>query len=526
MIHCYQESDYLSYRDQWIAYKASQQSGAFSSSSSVLQCAIFVHYSPSREERNVLLLLACDNDGKLYLWELGHAPQSRFLLDDDDDDDGGGGGVDKDGFQEEEMKANETFAMASSSSKERLQLRRKRKRDRLANFSKPNHQYKLSNGALFKLEYHAGTLNSSSSQPLLLVAGEEGVLVYDWNQLYTNNRTAAAQIRSALLAHFRPYPLPPPPVRPGNGRHPRHPDQHKEPHNKAVCYPPVLDATMVVSLENEHGKQPPIHIYASVKDDFGCYQWNMETQQLIRTFRIASVGYVSCLQSIPSSQMLLTGDDNGMLSIWDGQQGKLVEQININTAAARSGKSNQRSKSTSNGGGSTKSSSASASTRSILCLTSVHDTWWTVGGQIQNGGGSSGGFLTTLHAPTRSIVASVETRETIQRLAASSSSSSSSSLDSAAQIVSVGNESVVSFWHPATLLNDNKSGGDNDKDREKLVRGKQQSRVVCSSPSCHAVATTTVNGPNGSLSWTAAGGVGGFIDLYCGVQQVIRLSVM
>lgn len=472
-----------------------------------------MHLSPSRAERSVLLLLACDNDGNLYLWDLGHAPQSRFLLDGHDDDDVD----DEDGLQEE-MEAEETFVMASSSSQERLQLRRKRKRERLANVSRPNHRYKLSKGALFKLEYYAGTRNSSS-QPLLLVAGEEGVLVYDWNQLYTNG-TDASRIRTTLLAHFRPYPLPPPPERPGIGIC----------HNrniKTLHYPPILDATMVVSLDNEHEKQPPIHIYASVKDDFGCYQWNMETQQLVRTFRMASVGYVRCLQSISSSQqLLLTGDDNGMLSIWDCQQGKLVEQINMNTSSARSGKFNQQNKSSSSSGSAKSSSSASSSTRSILCLTSVHGTWWTVGGQIQNGGSASG-FLTTLHAPTRSIVASVETRETIQRLAAASSSSSSSvSLDSAAQIISVGNESVVSFWHPATLLNDKKAVGDNETDQERLVQGKQQCRVVCSSPSCHAVATTTANGPNGSLSWTAAGGVGGFIDLYCGVQHVIRLSVM
>lgn len=249
------------------------------------------------------------------------------------------------------------------------------------------------------------------------------------------------------------------------------------------------------------------YLFGAAGDSFGAYKWDLSSEKLVANYASTGGGYLHSLRLLPpdgsnSQQTLLAGGEGGKLHFWDTTNDKLIDQIDLatvnasNTSAASSISSPSLSRTNSK-----RSKNLPARWISSIC---AHDqNWFSVGGG-SGGGGSSrssgsngGGFLATYHAPTRSLVSFVDTRETPQQLTTLPSSVESVSEHN---LVSVANEGVVSHFNALTL--------------------ERTRRLWCTPPSAYATAVSD-NGRH-----TAVAGVGCYIDIFNpSGEKSLRLSI-
>jgi hypothetical protein len=294
-------------------------------------------------------------------------------------------------------------------------------------YRKPVLRRRVSNGVLYAIQ----VVRHSDDRILLVTAGEEGVLIFDWRKDIIDQLKDKSNTILSPLANFRSWP-----------------------------------SAVEDRIEINDFQLCGNHLFGAAGDAFGCYKWDLETQKLLTTYRSPGHGYMHSVEVVPNtsggpSNLLLTGGEDGILGIWDHDKDKLVDKIDmVNVTDSSSAKSQSRKKQTS---------------RWISSILPRDENWWTVAGG-STGGGQDKGFLASFHAPTRSMISSVETHETPQKLAFCNNA-----------IVSVANESVVSHWNPLSL--------------------ERTHRVWCRPPSAYAAAVA----PDGKL---AVAGVGTTVDLF------------
>jgi WD40 repeat protein len=213
-------------------------------------------------------------------------------------------------------------------------------------------------------------------------------------------------------------------------------------------------------------------LYAAVGDAFGLYKWNLETEQLLKTY--SNSPYLQIVQTLADTEgaspnLLLTGGEAGVLSLWDCHQDKLVQEISLSNNNNRKGRGDQKW---------------------ITSLAVLDDNWCTVGGGIHTNSQCQG-FLSTLSVPTRSVVAYTETLSRPQRCVFLPNRT----------LATASNESAISYRHATSL--------------DKTIQ-----KTCCSSPSVHVLAVA----PDERI---AVGGVGGMIDLLDaqGLEQTFQLVI-
>lgn len=351
----------------------------------------------------------------------------------------------------------------------------------------PIFRCKVSQGKLYSIKFEIVKAKS-----LLIVSGDEGVSVYDWekeilqvhllHQQSTKDKKVAALL--SPLSTFRPHPSP------------------LESHGIEVNDFEVL---------RDNGSNNSC-IFGAAGDSFGAYKWDLTTEKLVANYApTAGGGYLHSLKLLPGSNSqpqttLLTGGEGGKLNFWDVTTDKLIDQIDLATV---SGVNTSTSISTSSSSIQSPSSiSRSNSKRSkvtpnrwISSICADDQNWFSVGGGSGGGGGSrsngGSGFLATYHAPTRSLVSFTETRETPQQLSMLPSSLDSGSDQS---LVSVANEGVVSHFDALTL--------------------ERTRRLWATPPSAYATAVS------GDGKQTAVAGVGYYVDIFSrGGEKSMRLAI-
>ena len=299
---------------------------------------------------------------------------------------------------------------------------------------------RIQTGALTTIRSHL-----HNNKRLLLVGGEDGLYVMDWEEVWSKLSACTTPCSlgdlnlSTSAAHNQPYPTP-----------------------NSNYSGPVNDALI-------HGD----HVYAAVGDAFGLYQWHLETRQLVKTY--SNTAYLQSLEILPAgangANLLLTGGDEGIVSLWDCQQNALIQELPLKNSTTRPSRRGDERK-------------------SISSLAVLDDNWFTVAGGIESNH-SHQGFLATYSVPTRTIVSSTETWSRPQRCAYLSNRT----------LALAANEPVVSYRY-ATDLN------------------KTTGKTCCSSPSVHVVAVAL----DGRI---ALGGVGRTIDLFdsWGQEQLFQFII-
>jgi hypothetical protein len=309
---------------------------------------------------------------------------------------------------------------------------------------------KVSTGALY-------TMGITDSKHVAL-GGDEGVILVLLDELLpidTNDKSNTAAPSSSSdtpiprLAHYRPYPSP--------------------------CSLSGPSSVQQVALCQST-------LWAATRDAYGCYKWDLETQQLVRHIEAP---YSSTVAYLPGSHpVVLTGSSrNGILRIWDPQHDQLVDAIPIvangSTGSSKSSESltkKPRIPRKANTGVTDASTTRTTATSIASCGPAMRDSeeWWCVAGGNNIG---SGGYLSTWHAPTRTCLAHVSTDDCPWRVVPTITS-----------LVSVGNTARVRQWSSLSLH-------------------ETTPPMACSAKAGHAIAVA----PDGRM---AVGGVGRTIDIY------------
>jgi hypothetical protein len=211
-------------------------------------------------------------------------------------------------------------------------------------------------------------------------------------------------------------------------------------------------------------------LYGAAGDLFGCYQWDLATEQLLGTFGGSSrldrnIGHTEYLHvvksisdtdgSIPGSQCVITGGEDGRMGWWDGKCRKLIEMVNMQKVID----SNKDMFSSSNNLAPNSRTSWNIGANSLwVSSMDTNSNWLAVCGGSESSnnnlsfkastGFNSSGFVSLWHLPTRTCTSGCMTRENVNTVVYNQS------LDC---FVTGGNEGRISFWEPATMVRSSRS---------------------------------------------------------------------
>ena len=339
------------------------------------------------------------------------------------------------------------------------------KRQKIASSSDTDDDMQLSSirqsrTPLVKLQASTGVLYSISflnhaSTVILGVCGDDGIKLYSWSDIENLIDDPTAEV--SPVSQFRPH------------------------------------ASQRVAEINDFAMDENSFLYGASGDKFGCYKWDTETGTLLKTYSSPTGGYLHTLKVLPASttpgghSVLLMSGEGGILGVWDRQQDQLIENLDIKAAMNAC---TPLMSSTSPSKGFSKWNNSTHLWSSHIHASTDSSSWWHVCGGAESHASKSGGFggyMTSWHAPTRSLAAGCATRESLNRMASCSPLSSSSSSSSSSQLATIANESVVSYWSP--------------------TRAERTGRFWCTAPCAYAIAVRDTDGR------TAVGGVGHAVDI-------------
>jgi len=346
-------------------------------------------------------------------------------------------------------------------------------------------RFSVNQGKLYSIK-----LERVQDKSLLIVSGDEGVSVFDWDKDIWKAHLQSASPKTSTktmslnpLSTFQPHPSP-------------------------------LEAKGIEVNEIELVQQgSKSYLFGAAGDSFGAYKWDLSTKRLVANYATTCGGYLHAIRLLPSDdgsdakQTLLTGGEGGKLSFWDVSADKLIDKVDLTTvtsASTLSTLSSSKSNSSLHRSNSMNKRSKSAPARWISSICAQDQNWLTVGGGTgggpgSRGSGNAGGFLATFHGPTRSLISFAETRETPQQLAIFPSSSSDADFEHHT-LVSVANEGVVSHFNSLTL--------------------ERTRRLWCTPPSAYATSVSEDG------KYTAVAGVGCLVDVFnASGEKSMRLSI-
>jgi hypothetical protein len=254
----------------------------------------------------------------------------------------------------------------------------------------------------------------------------------------------------------------------------------------------------VLVLENTDGTSTGVLILT----DHTVTKYDMESKQKIACYHVlgpnttattmamtttTATGLITSDGGTPSSSpMLLIGTSSSQVLIWD-----MASNTNDNAKINNNNKALEPLVLHKANG--SKKTMGLALDSSVTCICITQDQWWTIATSSRTGGGGGGGSLSTWHGPTRSLVACVETRETIQRI-----------VSVGPTLYSVANEGVVSVWQSPYQL-------------------ERTHRISTGPPSGKALAACSPNNNNNNVVVVVLAGIGPKLDVlqdHCRVQTL------
>jgi hypothetical protein len=263
--------------------------------------------------------------------------------------------------------------------------------------TQPVFRKRVAPGKLYSIEFvdHVHVADKS----LLVVSGDDGILMFDWKDLLLNQSSLSP------IARFKPHPS------------------------------PTEKKGVEINCFQVHNGQ---YLFGAAGDSFGVYKWDLYTGQLVANYSSAdnkSIYALHMLTSPGACSTLLVGGEGERLQLWDANQDQCIGTIDV---ADANNNNNNNNKSTNN-----RNNKNASSTKWISSIASHDPEWFTVAGGSTTGkmAATTSGFLATYHARSRSLVAWTETREIPQHLASADPQC----------LVCVANEGVVTHYNALSL---------------------------------------------------------------------------
>lgn len=306
------------------------------------------------------------------------------------------------------------------------------------------------NGSNSTVLYDLQFIELSNGDHLLVASGDPGILIYKWS-------------------HFEermPFGSPTKPPCQDPCSKDQSPNQIT-PITTFHPYPsPSIQCGESVEINCTSYNKSDNILYGAAGDLFGCYQWDLATEQLLGTFGgssrlghgIGHTDYLHVVKSIsgtdgalPGSQCVITGGEDGRVGWWDGKCRKLIEMVNMKKVID---KNRDIFSANSNSAPNSRTSwNAGTSSVWVSSMNTSSSNWLAVcgGSECSNNyitsrassGLASSGFMTLWHVPTRTCAAGCNTRENVNSV------EYNQYLDC---FVTGGNEGRISFWEPTTMV--------------------------------------------------------------------------
>jgi hypothetical protein len=342
--------------------------------------------------------------------------------------------------------------------------------------------------------------------------------MFDWYldivPLLTNTTTKSIDKGTKVsvpFRHFRPYPM-----IPNEQNNIRWSGNNTMKYNHQANHAEV-NHTLVVDQ----------YIYGAVNDNFGCYKWDIQTCQIVTTYTIPNAcnNSLFAMEYISSTNVLLTGGENGELGIWDVKTNCLIDVINVNSIVELQKGSNiimnnsnllssnqSRRLNINNNNNSSNHSSTSSRVWISTCI-AWKDQWWIVGGGFHRPSeeyNSHNGYIAIFHGPTRTVLSCMTTVGQIQNISLYNPTMYNDNGSC------IGNSATFDETHLIALSNTNYIY---QWTNPLSVHVTPQQRVYCYTPSAYAVAVEKNNTINAMF---AVGGVGSRIDIFDHSSQLCQ----
>jgi hypothetical protein len=343
---------------------------------------------------------------------------------------------------------------------------------RASSLLKPIHKWQLNphRTALYKLLVVTGGTPTLCKR-LLLAAGEGcGILAFDLDRLVIDQGAPLSSSSPPIpLLRFEPFPKP-------------------------FGTVPVTD--FFVGATDSSAAT----ITAVAPDDWGLYRWKLGTGERIpvrAAGRTGAEGPLTCACPVRAPEpragigSLLLGREAGVVYCVDDAALEMVEGPPVDPKPfADPGHTRIDMRAL-----------LQLPQATVTHIVEVNHCWWTVAGArtaagVGSGAGGVGGYVATVHAPSRTVVRWVSTRETPQRL------------------LYVPNRHFVAVLSNTPVVQ-----------LRQAVSLDVKERWWSSLRSCHAVATMTTSTASDDSDWTVVGGVAGQLDVFRASTRVFALGL-
>jgi hypothetical protein len=157
------------------------------------------------------------------------------------------------------------------------------------------------------------------------------------------------------------------------------------------------------------------------------------------TFKVVKGSSSSCSNTTTNGgPLFLVGTTNSQVWIWDVTKNKALEPLHL-----LNDRHNKNYKHTNKA----KTAAATSCTVTSICTNNENDLWWTIAGTLSHcgvpqqaaaEGVGGGGFVSTWHGPSRSLLSSCDTQESIHCLILSPNNDGA--------LYSTGNHGIVTVW--------------------------------------------------------------------------------
>jgi hypothetical protein len=362
---------------------------------------------------------------------------------------------------------------------------------------------------------------------------------------HTTTKTATNTTPSSTVPFclYRPYPTVQPMMSPSIAKRWRGGNLRNRTNGSPTAFSEI-NGTIIV----EHKSTGTQYLYGIANDAFGCYQWNVDTCQIVTTYTIPTLmnhshSTLYAMEYIKDSNELLLGGEDGQLSIWDTNANALLDVVNVNTMIVEDVGLNQKSTFRTHANinnnsvgidqtsrdhrpssiitaGSTSSIHGMTPKLYISSCTVWKEQWWIIAGGFHRSTNDSSsiphGYIAIIHGVARSILSYITTPYKVQHVSIytrhepdntndDDDNTTSNQSYTSQQLVVLTNTNYTYHWtNPLELL-----------DTTSL-------KVSCHTPSAYSVATMEYQ----STSIVAIAGVGTIVDLYKdGVQHCGQLFV-
>lgn len=293
-------------------------------------------------------LAGCTKSGEICVWMINNNTLNNDNDDEYDNDENNNNNYDDYDDSDHEILLSSIRQRRQRSSIMQRQKKRQRHQQHQQQNTSPIWKYKLTNGALYDCQFvkknnSTTTLttnndNNNDGEYWFIVSGDGGVYLFDWdydilemirsNSNNSNNNNSNIDDESIDNVN----------------------NSSKIP--KYTLYPTYPSFYELNPIEiNQSCIICDTNVLYGAGGDTLCYKWDMNTKQIITTYRhhqqqsksnhfhnnklkssstASASGYLQTIVHVPNTNLLISGGEDGILFIWDIMKDQLIESIHIN----------------------------------------------------------------------------------------------------------------------------------------------------------------------------------------------------